>query len=403
MKVLHVIPYLGYRYGGTSKVVVELVEHLSELEIQVDIITTNANDTNKLEVPLRHWVQKNAYRIQYFDCWHRHDLIFSTSILSWLLKHIHEYDVIHTHTLFAPLITIINWLCQVRKVPHLATPHGMLESWALSYKAHKKWLYYQWFEKPILQRVYAIHALAASETANIREQGISASVFTIPNGIQVKDFDTLPSSEILYRQFPELQGKQVVLFLARIDPKKGLDLLAPAFKQLHHQFSQAHLVVAGPDSIGYLPQAQAGFAAAGCLQAVTFTGMLSGRLKLAALATAQVYVAPSYSEGFSMSVLEGMVSGLPCVITKGCNFPEAGTAQAARVVDINSDAIAAALLWCFQNPELAEKMGKTARNFILQNYTWQHAAAKLHRVYQDIVRKNDPTPLRPQNLMGTLQ
>ena len=68
--------------------------------------------------------------------------------------------------------------------------------------------------------------------------------------------------------------------------------------------------------------------------------MLTGSFKYAALAAAKIYVAPSYSEGFSMSVLEGMASGLPCVITTGCNFPEAAKANAAYVVDIDADAIA---------------------------------------------------------------
>lgn len=91
-----------------------------------------------------------------------------------------------------------------------------------------------------------------------------------------------------------------------------------------------------PDNIGFSKTAENYFTEAGCLDAVTFTGMLTGSLKHAALAAASLYVAPSYSEGFSLSVLEGMAAKLPCIITTGCNFPEAAAAQAALVVDINS-------------------------------------------------------------------
>ena len=93
-----------------------------------------------------------------------------------------------------------------------------------------------------------------------------------------------------------------------------------------------------------------------------------------------------------MSILEGMVSALPCVITTGCNFPEAAIAQAAHVVEINTNAIADALNQCLSNPQQAKSMGERAKDFIFQNYTWDRAAKKLVNVYQAIIdRKILPT------------
>ncbi|NEQ84896.1 MAG: glycosyltransferase, partial [Moorea sp. SIO2I5] len=142
-----------------------------------------------------------------------------------------------------------------------------------------------------------------------------------------------------------------------------------------------------PDNIGFLPTAKDYFANAGCLDAVTFTGMLTGSLKYAALAAASIYVAPSYSEGFSMSVLEGMASGLPCVITTGCNFPEAAKADAAYVVDIDAEAIANALTQCLQFPQQAKEMGIRARQLIFEQYTWKRIAANLIDIYQAILHQ----------------
>jgi glycosyltransferase involved in cell wall biosynthesis len=113
--------------------------------------------------------------------------------------------------------------------------------------------------------------------------------------------------------------------------------------------------------------------------------MLTGQQKLAALTAAQVFVAPSYSEGFSMSVLEGMAAGLPCILTTGCNFPEAGAAGVAHVVDLNANAIAQALQTCLQNLHQAKEMGDRARDFIFKNYTWTVAAQTLKQVYTDIM------------------
>ncbi len=386
MKILILTPYVGSSYGGTSKVVKELAQATSSLGISVDLVTTNANSFGKLDVPLNVWIKEDCYKIKFFPCWHRHDFIISFPLINWLINHVVDYDLVHTNTVFAPLVLVAHWVCQWHNVPYVATPHGMLEPWTLSYKAWKKGFYYSLFEKPALQGASAIQVLANSEANNIKSLGFKYFV-VIPNGIHPQEFQPLPEPEVFYQQFPATRNKTLILFLGRIDPKKGLDLLAPAFAKVHKQFPQTHLVVAGPDSIGFMTTVQSYFIQAGCLDAVTFTGMLTGSLKYAALAAASLYVAPSYSEGFSMSVLEGMASGLPCVITTGCNFPEAATAKAAHVVDINADAISNALIQSLSAPQQARAMGDRAREFVFQNYTWDRAAEKLVRVYQAIINK----------------
>jgi glycosyltransferase involved in cell wall biosynthesis len=384
VNILIVTPYLGSIYGGTSKVVRELAQGVGNLGVSVDIITTNANGSDKLDVPLNIWIQEKYYRVRYFPCWHRNDFIFSPSLNGWLFNHVRNYDLVHTNTVFAPLVSLTYWVCKLRKIPYIITPHGMLEPWALSYKGWKKQFYYALFEKPALQQTSAIHVLASSEAENVKSLGFQHTI-VIPNGIHRQEFETLPEPEIFYQEFPATRNKTLILFLGRIDPKKGLDLLAPAFAKVHYLFPQTHLVVAGPDSIGFLPTAQSYFAQEGVLESVTFTGMLTGSLKHAALAAASLYVSPSYSEGFSMSVLEGLASGVPCAITTGCNFPEAAVAKAAHVVKIDADAIASALIECLSNPQQAKTMGDCAREFIFKNYTWEQSARKLTQVYQAII------------------
>jgi glycosyltransferase involved in cell wall biosynthesis len=386
MKILVLTPYLGTTYGGTSKCVKELVAEVGRIGTKVDLISTNANGDTKLDIPLHTWIKQDTYRLRYFPCWHKGDFIISFSLISWLIREIAHYDIVHTNTVFAPLISFAHWLCRLREIPYIATPHGMLEPWALSYKSYKKQLYYHLIEKPVLQRASAIQTLGCSESKNIRSLGFNQTVI-ISNGVHRQEFENLPSPDFFYQQFPETRNQTLILFLARIDPKKGLDLLAPAFAKVQAQFRETHLVVAGPDSVGFLPTAQSYFSQLGCLQAVTFTGMLTGSLKDAALGAASLYVAPSYSEGFSMSVLEGMASGLPCVITTGCNFPEAGEAQAAHVVDINADEIADALIQFLSNPQQAKAMGAIARQLIFEHYTWDKIAAKLSATYEAILLK----------------
>lgn len=391
MKVLIVIPALGTVYGGPSKCVVESAQALGNLGIDIDIVTTNANGSTNLDVPLYTWIAEKTYRIQYFPYWDLLDYKISLSLAQWLFQHVTSYDLVHTNAIFSYSELPAYWACQQHQVPYIVTPHGMLEPWALSYKAWKKRLYYTLLEKPALERASAIQMLASTEAERTRALNLKAPLVIIPNGIHPQDFEYLPEPELFYQNFPDTRHKTLVIFLGRIDPKKGLDLLATAFAQVHSNFPQTHLIVAGQDNIGFLPTARSYFAQAGCLDSVTFTGMLTGALKYAALAAASVYVAPSYSEGFSMSVLEGMASGLPCVITTGCNFPEAATAQAAHVANINADEIARALIQCLSNPQQAKEMGQRARQLILEHYTWDSIAAQLKEVYTSVINQ-DPLP-----------
>lgn len=386
MKILMVIPALGSIYGGPSKVAIELAQAIGAKGVSVDIVATNANGLSPLDVPLQVWQTALYYRVQYFPYLDQSgEYKFSWPLTKWLYEHAGDYDLVHINAIFCYPPLPAYWVCRWRQIPYIVAPHGMLEPWAMAYKQFKKRLYYQLFEKPSLDHASALHMLATPEAQHTNALHLKSPQVVISNGIHRQDFELLPEPELFFQSFPSLRNKRLVLFLGRVDPKKGLDLLALAFARVHQLLPETHLVIAGPDNIGFLPTAKHYFSAANCLDAVTFTGMLVGELKLAALAASEVYIAPSYSEGFSMSVLEGMASGLPCVITTGCNFPEAGTAQAAYVVSTNATEIAEALLTCLENPQSAKAMGLRAREFIFENYTWEKVAAKLIKVYEAIL------------------
>jgi glycosyltransferase involved in cell wall biosynthesis len=386
MKILFVIPALGSIYGGPSQCVLDLAQALGCQGVELDIVATTANGATRLNVPTQTWIKEKFYRIQYFSYWNFIDYKFSWSLTSWLLQNISNYDLVHTHTLFCYPTLPAYWACQLHQIPYIMTPHGMLEPWALAYKSWKKTPYFELIEKPALQRASAIQMLASTEANNVEQLELKSPLVIIPNGIYPEDFQDLPNPEIFYQQFPETRHKKLILFLGRIDPKKGLDLLAISFEKIHAQFPETHLVLAGPDNIDFSPTVKGYFSEVNCLEAVTFTGMLTGSLKYAALAAADIYVAPSYSEGFSVSVLEGMASGLTCVISTGCNFPEAGMEKAALVVDIDTKQITDAILWCLINPEDAKQIGDRARTLIFNNYTWEGIAKKMKNIYYSILQ-----------------
>jgi glycosyltransferase involved in cell wall biosynthesis len=206
MKILIVIPALGAVYGGPSKIAVELAQALGSLGISVDIVTTNANGTASLEVPLHTWIPEKYYRVQYFPYW-AGEYKISGSLTRWLLQHVTDYDVVHTIAVFSYPVLAAHWACQLRQVPYVMNPQGMLEPWALSYKAWKKRFYYTLLEKPALQHAKAIQMLAFTEAERTKPLNLKAPMVLIPNGIHRQDFETLPDQRFFTRSFPTLVTK----------------------------------------------------------------------------------------------------------------------------------------------------------------------------------------------------
>jgi glycosyltransferase involved in cell wall biosynthesis len=395
MRILFVIPAIGPVYGGTSKIVIELTQALGRRAgVALDIVTTDLNGAERLPVAVNEWISENGRRIRYFPHPPDAKYVFNWKMLQWLRENVSSYDIVHVNTLFSPLASAASAVAVLRRTPYVATPHGMLETWAFAYKSWKKKPYFALLEKPLLQRAHGVHTNTGIESERVRALGVTAPTYVVPNGVDPDEYDPLPTAEIFLARFPHLRDKRLILFLSRIDPKKGLDLLIPAFARIVKIFPDAHLVIAGPDNVNYKVEVEQSLRAHACADAATFPGMLGGELKRAALAAAAIYILPSYSEGMSMSVLEAMAAGLPCIFTTGCCFPEAGEADAARIVAPRMEEIASALETFLGDPNAAIRTGETAKRFIRNHYTWDHAAEKLHRAYLDILDRRRSSAAR---------
>ena len=386
MKILHIIPGIEQDCGGPGKVAIALCQAISQLGFETDLVSTKdpLDRYNLIDF------ESIKNRVKLFNRWKQQHFAFSSALGQWFSHNLKQYDLVHIHSIFNYPSSAAAAYARKFNIPYLITPHGMLEPWALSYKSWKKRIVYDLIVKRELKQASTIQIIAEPEANSIKSLGIETPLTLIANGIQKQNFEKLPAPELFYQQFPATRGKTIIFFLGRIDPKKGLDLLAPAFATLNQQFPHTHLVIAGkatPYNLEFFDIVKEYFVRANCIEAVTFTGQLSGNIKYAALATADIYVSPSYSEGFSMSILEGMAAGLPCVITTGCNFPEAAARDAAYIVNTDPQEIARALSQCVSNPQQARHMGRRARQFIFENYTWEQLAKKLINVYELVKTK----------------
>jgi len=266
----------------------------------------------------------------------------------------------------------------------------MAEPWALRQKRWKKRAYLALVELQNLRRASCLHALSRPEIGHLRKLAPKTPVCFIPNGVNPAHFDDLPPRTMLEEQCPELIGKFVLLFFARVHVKKGLDLLAEALKQVAPTHPELHLVIAGNDD-GALKPFCSRMAEFGLSRMMTYVGHVTGQRARQVWAAADAFILPSYSEGFSMAILEAMACRLPCLITTSCHFPETATSHAAIVVTPDMDEVTRGLHELLdRSSDERTRLGKAGRQLIEFHYTWDRQAKHLAAVYEWLVSGGTP-------------
>ncbi len=212
-----------------------------------------------------------------------------------------------------------------------------------------------------------------------------------PLGIELEVYEALPPRGSFRAHHPEIGARPILLFLGRLHEKKGLDLVARAFGRCVREGLDAHLVIAGPDD-GMRASLERWLAEEGVAGRSHLAGMVEGAEKLALLADADLFLLPSRSENFGLAVVEAMAAGLPVLISDQVNlWPEVKAAGAGRVVPIDDvPRLAAAIKELLADPAALRAMGERGRHAAFANYGWEEAAARLERVYEDVVAGRRP-------------
>lgn len=326
----------------------------------------------------------------------------SKALAKALTNEIRSLDAVHLHEVWSHPVFAAAKIARNAGTPYLITPHGELESRHLRHKSlakyFKKTAYLTLLGRPMLRGASCLHAITPYEIEGFRQAGYDGSVAVVPNGIAVDQFANLPDPAEAENLWPRLHNRRVVLFLSRLSPEKGLDQLIPAWKNLTNQgsYDDAVLVIAGPDDRGYDAVVKGLVERHGVGSRVLMTGMVQGREKMALISRADIYTLPSYSEGFSMSVLENLAAAKPVLITPGCNFPEVAEAGAGLSVPPESKELEVALRQLLDMSDADRAaMGSRGRDLVHHNYTWEIAARKMITVYRCILEGKE-IPLHPE-------
>jgi glycosyltransferase involved in cell wall biosynthesis len=295
-----------------------------------------------------------------------------------------QADVVHLHSLYLFHVWATARLCRRCGVPYLLRPHGTLDPFLWKRHRARKAIMEALFQNRVLREAAAVHYTAEEELRLAEPYVQGAKGVVISNGLDLEQYATLPPSGTFRSQHPEIGDRRIVLFLSRLNFKKGLDLLVPGFARVARQRSDLHLVIAGPDD-GELAATQARVAAEKIVDRVTFVGMLDHQRKLAAFRDAAMFVLPSYSENFGIAIVEALACGVPVATTDKVNiWREIEQAGAGLIGPPAIDSVAQQIETLAADPARAAAMGERGKALVAQKFSWSKIARDLETVYRSL-------------------
>lgn len=387
MKVLHVIPSVGPRRGGPSRAVLDMCRGLARAGVNVTLATTDDNGIDRLSVPLVEPVDEGGVACWYFP---RQTRFYTASwpLTTWLWRHVPDYDLVHVHAVFSYSSLPASFFALRAGAPYIITPHGILRSWGVrNRRPLLKRLSFHLIERRILRHAKLIHYTSEQERLEGAELGVRTPSAVIPLGIGLSTFERLPDPGTFRRLHPGLAGRTLLLFLSRLNPIKGLDLLLPALARVRQAQPDVALVLAGrgvPDYEGWL---RARVRELGLEADVVFTGFLETEQKLAALAECDLFVLPSYSESLGMAVVEAMACGKPVVVSDQVAIHrEIVGAEAGLVVPCQVEALAEGIARLAGDIQLRWRLGENGRRLARERFSLEAMTTELVQVYTEVAR-----------------
>lgn len=304
-------------------------------------------------------------------------------------------DLLHVHGLWMYPGTAARTYARKNRKPLVITIHGMLESWALGNSRWKKKITGLLYERTNLRAADCIQVNTKAEMQSVRHFGLKNPIAVIPNGIDLpEDGDSIMEIDPPWKSWVQPDQK-VLLFLSRVHPKKGLVNLLKAWSQLFSRKDASWiLAIAGPDEVNHetelknlcvelqIPTVDVREPSTTQNPSLLFLGPQYNQAKAACLRHADAFILPSFSEGFSMAVLEAAAARRPILLTPECNFPELVSAKGCLEITPTIEGCEAGLrqLKRMGQTHLAE-MGQNAFDLVASSYTWPRVAEQMNEAY----------------------
>lgn len=388
MRILYVTPYFfpAYGYGGTPRAVYHLALALSKRGHKITVLTTNNLDSQKRISPRMQKV--DSLRVYYFPNLLRPlqgYLKFPiTPQIYQTTKGLNKFELIHLHEYRTWQNLFIARAARKKSIPYALTAHGSLQSH--DQFPLPKAIFDNLAGKRLIKEAKVLCALTPNEKKEFIALGAHPSqIQSVANGIKI--IPVPPGRKQEFRERFRLKKDPYIIFLGRLHPIKGLDLLVRIFAQTHERINQLKLVLAGPEEKGYAADLKKLLRQKNLLQSTVFTGLLSEKLKWAALAGAQALIYPSRYEAFPLTPLEAISQNVPVLVSDRCGIAPLFAQKKLGVViayDHVNDWVDK-LVEISENPQKFKNTTRHAYHYLRDNLTWENIAAQHEKIYAQII------------------
>ena len=390
MRILHVIPSFApaWRYGGPVRAAYEMCRALAQRGHDVTVMTTDIDGDGRLTVPTDRPVAMDGFKARYFPIGSPRGWCYSRELGAALDAEVASFDAVHIHSMFLYPTTAASRSCARHGVPYLLRPAGSLDPVCLEHRYEpglrsmmsrlKKAAYFRLGGLQEVNRAHALHFTSRSERERSADPRFRAAGITIPLGVRPEE--SLPGHwDALLRR---AEGRKILLYLSRLDPKKGLDVLIPALSKLAARRSDFLLAVAGDGAPGERGRLEATVAAAGLEDRVVLLGRVDDRAKWSLFEAADVFILPSHHENFGLAAAEALAAGVPCILSRGVAIAaDAAVAGAAVDIPLTREALAGAIERLLDDDALRARMGAAGRAMAARQYSWPEVARRLEEMY----------------------
>jgi glycosyltransferase involved in cell wall biosynthesis len=366
-----------------------LAHSLVQHGIETHVATTDDNGPESLRVPHGVPVMQEGVTYWFFP---RQTDFYSVSwpLASWLSRHVREFDVVHIHALFSFAALPAAYCARRDRVPYIVRPLGTLNAWGMKHRRpFLKRLSFLFLERRVLDGAALVHYTSDQERIEAETLRVKSSAVIIPNALPDRVGEAVPGR--FRSKYQELTSRQIILFLSRLDEKKGLHLLLTAFATVRQQVTQAALVIAGAGDPGFVADLKARASSLGITSDVLWAGFLDGDEKQAALVDSDIFVLPSYSENFGIAAAEGMAAGLPVIVSDQVAIHgDVTRARAGLVVPCDARELTTALVRLLRDETLRRRMGEDGKSFARQNYSNDAVTRQVIAAYNQVATVTTP-------------
>ena len=381
MKILQVIPFFSPKFGGSVTVLYDLSKELAKRKHDVTIITTDFG----FDPQYADTIRTDGVTVISFKAILNFGLfIYTPSMKSWLRDNIKDFDVIHMHNFRSYQNNIVYRYAMQNHIPYIVQPQGTVlpffEKQAL------KRIYDICWGKQILKNASNLFASSKNESDQIQSMGVERNKITIvPTCLDLSEFNNLPQRGTFKAKYGIKPNEKVILFLGRIHKIKGIDLLIDAFFDLSNEMDDIKLVIIGPDG-GLMDSLLKKVEDLNIREKIIFTGMIHNFDKFAAYVDAEIYVLPSKSEAFGLTVLEAWACGTPVIISEGCLISEF-LPNKEIIFKRDKNQLKNLLKKIFQDNGLKTKLQNEGKELLKNQFNWSKGIENYIFIYSDLIKK----------------